>query len=492
MKPDCQDSAPRIEHDLQRRMQVLLDASHEAGTGIDDAGFITDWNRQAELLFGWRREEIFGESLALILIPSRFHASHYAGMAHFLATGEGQVLDRRMEVQALHRNGSELTLEMTITALPPGGRSTFLAFMRGLSNTVATERALTELAMQDALTGLSNCRAFMTHLDAAMARARRSGRLLALLYLDIDHFKSINDNLGHAMGDSLLSLFSVRLKAHVREIDLVSRLGGDEFTVILEALQSRADAEIVAAKLVQIMTERFDIPALTVRVSISLGLAFYEGGDMSTDHLISLADQAMYQAKRSGRNTWRTHNDEVEAIARVPHTLTGFIARSPGEASRERFLNDAVAVIRTHLGMDVAFISEFTGGYRMFRHVDAADPNPPLHVDQGDPLADSYCQRVVDGRLPELILDAFDYPAAMELPATRLLPVRGHLSVPITLPDGRVYGTLCCFSYTPDTTLNARDLNLMRVFADLAARHIEYHDAVPKLLETKTDRPPNG
>jgi diguanylate cyclase (GGDEF) domain len=392
-----------------------------------------------------------------------------------------------MEVQALHRNGGEITLEMTLTALPGCGNSRFFAFLRDLSSSVATERALFDMAMHDALTGVSNRRGFMTQLDGAMARTRRSGRLLALLYMDIDHFKSINDDLGHATGDALLLAFSARLKTQVRAVDWVSRLGGDEFTVILEALTAREDAEIVAQKLVQAMAERYVLPALTIRVTTSVGLAFYEGGDMTPDRLISLADQAMYQAKRSGRNTWQVYSDEAQEVVRVSHALTDFIGRSPGEASRERFLNDAVAVIRAHLQMDVAFISEFTGGQRIFRHIDAAASDPPIQVDTGGPLADSYCKRVVDGRLPELIQDAYDHPVALELPATRLLPVRSHLSVPIRLGDGRVYGTLCCFSYTADTTLNDRDINLMRVFAELVARHIEYHEVVPQIAESPGD-----
>jgi diguanylate cyclase (GGDEF)-like protein len=389
-----------------------------------------------------------------------------------------------MEVQALHRNGNEITLEMTLTALPGRGSSAFFAFMRDLSAGVATERALIEIAMQDALTGLANRRAFMTHLEGAMARTRRNGRLLALLYMDIDHFKSINDDLGHATGDALLLAFGLRLKAQVREVDWVSRLGGDEFTVILEALQSRADAEAIADKLVAAMAQRYEVPNMAIRVTTSMGLAFYEEGDMTADRLISLADQAMYQAKRGGRNTWRAHSDEVETVTRVSHALTDFMGRSPGEASRERFLNDAVAVIRAHLAMDVAFISEFTGGQRIFRHIDAGGTHAPIQVDHGDPLEDSYCQRVVDGRLPELMPDAHAFPAALELAATRALPVHGHLSVPIRLCDGRVYGTLCCFSYTPDHTLNERDVNLLRVFAELVARHIQYHEVMPQRVES--------
>lgn len=142
---------------------------------------------------------------------------------------------------------------------------------------------------------------------------------------------------------------------------------------------------------------------------------------------------------------------------------------APTHASLQRLLG----AIRQHLEMDVAFVSEFTNGNRVFRQVDSQHPNNPVKVDGSDPLEASYCQRVVDGRLPELMHDARQNPVAATLPVTFELPVGAHLSVPIRLEDGSVYGTFCCFRFTPDQTLDQRDLNMMRVFADVAAKLIE-------------------
>lgn len=136
-------------------------------------------------------------------------------------------------------------------------------------------------------------------------------------------------------------------------------------------------------------------------------------------------------------------------------------------------LQRCLRAIRSHLGMEVAFISEFSQGQRIFRHVDALPGAPPLRVGTGDPLEDSYCQRVIDGRLPELITDARQLPEAQTLPVTQSLPVGAHLSVPLRFSNGQVYGTLCCFSRQPDTSLSLRDLALLRVCADMAAEHIE-------------------
>lgn len=129
-------------------------------------------------------------------------------------------------------------------------------------------------------------------------------------------------------------------------------------------------------------------------------------------------------------------------------------------------------LVRQNLGLDVAFIGEFVGDRRIFRHVDAAVPGL-VREGEADLLEESYCARVVDGRLPELIPDTAGVPEAQRMPATRALPVGAHLSVPIRLSNGMVYGTFCCFGHSPDHSLNARDLAMLRTFAGLVAQRID-------------------
>lgn len=136
-------------------------------------------------------------------------------------------------------------------------------------------------------------------------------------------------------------------------------------------------------------------------------------------------------------------------------------------------LQQVLRALRKHLGMQIAFIGEFRDGRRVFRYVDADGERGPVSVGDSDPLEDSYCQRVVDGRLPGLIHDAADLLEARALPATTALPVGAHLSVPICLSDGSVYGTLCCFSTAPDEALSQRDLALMAALAELVAMQID-------------------
>jgi EAL domain-containing protein (putative c-di-GMP-specific phosphodiesterase class I) len=152
------------------------------------------------------------------------------------------------------------------------------------------------------------------------------------------------------------------------------------------------------------------------------------------------------------------------------------------DGAGDRFLQEIMTAVRTHLGMDVAFIAKFEGGQRVFTHVSASGA-APVEPGNSGPLEESYCQRVVDGRLPQLIRNAADEPAARELPATMTLPVGAHLSIPLHLRDGSVYGTFCCFSYTPDYSLNARDAGFMRVFAAMVANQLELAEVVRRERE---------
>ena len=120
-------------------------------------------------------------------------------------------------------------------------------------------------------------------------------------------------------------------------------------------------------------------------------------------------------------------------------------------------LCEALRSVRSHLGMDVAFVAEMVQGLRVFRHVDGRSDPMPICVGGADPLSDSYCQRVIDGRLPQLIPDTSKLPEAVALPITAILSIGSYISVPIRFSDGRLYGTFCCFSSKPDGTLNERD-----------------------------------
>lgn len=142
-------------------------------------------------------------------------------------------------------------------------------------------------------------------------------------------------------------------------------------------------------------------------------------------------------------------------------------------SSTDRILHDALKSVREIFNMQVAFISKFENGYRTFSHVDSQPGFRPIKPGDSNPLEESYCQRVVDGRLPELMTDASLYPEAMNIPETKAIPVGAHISVPIRFREGKIYGTFCCFSSTPDNTLDSKSLEYFRCFSDFVGRVIE-------------------
>ena len=184
----------------------------------------------------------------------------------------------------------------------------------------------------------------------------------------------------------------------------------------------------------------------------------------------------------------RPYNSQSSIDSDKPERLAAIILGNAKAKSLDDILHDALRAIRLHLGMDVAFVSEFVNGRRIFRHIDTHLDSPPIRVGDSHPLDESYCQRVIDGRLPELMRNAVLVPAALELPVTIALPVGAHMSVPIRLRDGRLFGTFCCFSFTADPTLQDRDLVMMRAFADFAGQQIDRHLAVERHRNEVRDR----
>ncbi|MGI9584345.1 MAG: diguanylate cyclase domain-containing protein, partial [Acidimicrobiia bacterium] len=168
-----------------------------------------------------------------------------------------------------------------------------------------TDRRIGYLAQYDQLTGLINRTIFQDRLASAIARARRDGGLVTVMFLDIDGFKDINDRFGHAVGDELLRQIAARLVECLRESDTVARLGGDEFTVILEGGKRVEDAGQVASKILQAIATPFSVGARELVVTTSIGISVYPLDGDTHEELVKGADTAMYQSKAAGRNTYQ-------------------------------------------------------------------------------------------------------------------------------------------------------------------------------------------
>lgn len=169
------------------------------------------------------------------------------------------------------------------------------------------EERLTYLAQYDQLTGLVNRTLFRDRLVQAMARSKRLQQPLGLMLLDLDRFKAVNDTLGHDVGDRLLKAVATRLQGCVREVDTVARMGGDEFTIILEGLSCESDISIVARRITESLAEPFHLKEHEASIGVSIGITVYPSDDSEIDQLLKHADAAMYRAKQRGGNSFQFH-----------------------------------------------------------------------------------------------------------------------------------------------------------------------------------------
>lgn len=300
------------EQELRKReaeLQMVLQNANDAYVCIDHNGVIRDWNQQAEQTFGWSSQEAIGRRLDEMIIPVTMREAHRAGLRHYLATGELNVLNRRMELTAVRRDGTPLPVEVRVSPLSIDGKTIFSAFLHDITERKQVEAIREHEATHDPLTGLLNRRGMFDLLSQAIARVKRTRASLALLFIDLDGFKQINDTHGHEAGDAVLREVAARLQASIRQTDTAARLGGDEFTVILENIKHGIpDANMLAQKILETLQHPIQLDSVTATISASIGISMHHPDDeRSADQLVNAADSAMYTAKHAGKNQVCVH-----------------------------------------------------------------------------------------------------------------------------------------------------------------------------------------
>ncbi|MDH6164876.1 diguanylate cyclase (GGDEF)-like protein/PAS domain S-box-containing protein [Variovorax boronicumulans] len=282
----------------EARLRTVADALPMRVAYIDAEERYRFNNLAYERGFGLSRDQIQGHTVRELLGEPAYQTVQ----PHIRAALAGETVTFQSEVA---KSDSYWCYEAQYIPQPAVNDETIVGFhavITDITRQKLEEKRLVNLAQIDPLTGLVNRAAFDMRLAEAMERARAAGALMALMYLDIDGFKKINDQFGHQTGDELLRGFAGRLSQALRSGDVCARLGGDEFTVILESLPD-ADAGVsVAAKLIKAMQVPFVIEERTIVISTSIGLTFYQGGSATTGALVKQADEMLYQAKGAGRN----------------------------------------------------------------------------------------------------------------------------------------------------------------------------------------------
>jgi diguanylate cyclase (GGDEF)-like protein/PAS domain S-box-containing protein len=286
----------------EQRIRTIADALPAMVGYIDAQQRFIFANAEYERVYGRQRNEVVGRTLRDIIGEEK-----YERRKPYI---ERALHGERVSFEDAYGEDEEYSC-LQVTYIPQLGEDSAEVLgvhmmVQDITSTKVEETRLVNLAEVDSLTGLSNRAGFLNRLGRAMARSDDQKTLMALMYLDIDDFKRVNDTYGHATGDSLLRAFATRLSATLRASDVVGRLGGDEFTAITEGVKRPEYAAAVAAKVVSVMRRPFILPRenLSLSVSASIGLAFYHGTGLTTDELLKEADAGLYKSKEAGRNTY--------------------------------------------------------------------------------------------------------------------------------------------------------------------------------------------
>ncbi|HKJ89396.1 MAG TPA: PAS domain S-box protein, partial [Gammaproteobacteria bacterium] len=303
--------------DSESRYRALFEGSPDAIILLQGGGF-HEVNTAAVKVFGCgSREGLYGKTPEELSPPTQPDGSDSGELAR-------QRMEEALETGHAHfewvhtriDSGQEFPADVLLSRMELRGEPTLLAVVRDITRRKQAEEQLAHWAYHDVLTGLPNRRWIQEALEKARHRARRDHRLVGLLFVDLDHFKDVNDSLGHQWGDALLREVAGRLGELVRAGDVVARLSGDEFGVLLEELEDKGAAALAADRVIQGLSHPFEVAGQSIQVTASVGIGLLPHNGGGEEDLFAEADAAMYRAKQEGRNTYWFFTEDLTAQAR--------------------------------------------------------------------------------------------------------------------------------------------------------------------------------
>lgn len=295
--------AEQALRESEEKFRAMANTSYDAIVVIDARDTVVFWNDAAERMFGYSVQEAIGSPFHELATLAGDRRKAYAGLAYFAATGKGSVVGSINELMAVRKDGSIFPVERSVNAFQSQGQWYAVGILRDITQRKEAERQLTLLATTDSLTGLNNRRNFRVLGQQALEHSKRYSEPLSLIIFDVDRFKVVNDTHGHEAGDAVLRALTACCRECFRQVDILGRLGGEEFAVCLP--QTDADAAVrVAERFRETVAARpMATPqSVDVRITVSLGVAALNAPMDSLDDLLKRADTAMYLAKSKGRN----------------------------------------------------------------------------------------------------------------------------------------------------------------------------------------------
>jgi len=302
-----QESERLLRESEERFRNTLEHAAVGIGVASTDGRFIVV-NPSLCKILGYTREEL----LQLTFFELTHPDDKAKTLEHAKKLLDGQINAYQLEKLYQHKNGQPVWVQVTVSLLrdSSGAPLNFIGQVEDITERKRCQEEIRQLAYYDVLTCLPNRRLLLDRLNQTLAQAQRHQRSLAVMFLDLDRFKEINDTLGHDIGDELLKEVAKRLELCVRGGDTVSRQGGDEFVIILSEISQQQDAALVAEKILEVLSSTITIQGHKLKITTSIGIVIYTV-DSADDamKLLKKADVAMYQAKGAGRNTFRFYSD---------------------------------------------------------------------------------------------------------------------------------------------------------------------------------------
>ncbi|MBU2591055.1 MAG: EAL domain-containing protein [Nitrospinae bacterium] len=307
----------------------ISSSAKDAIITIDSGCYISYWNEAAENMFGYKAEEIMADKKFIDIVADK--ELFVRLFERMLEEEEETDIGQHVELAALRRNGSKFPVELSASVIKIENNSSLVMIIRDLTQRKEIEKKLESIAYYDSLTGLPNRMLLFDRLGQVIRQAKRDENSLGLLFVDLDHFKSINDTLGHHIGDMLLKETANRLTSSVREFDTVARLGGDEFAVVFSNISDSATLASVAEKIIAAVSSPYHLRDYVCSIGASVGISIYPDDGTNVTALLKNADTAMYRAKEGGGNNYQFCTTAIKEEVLARFRLEGELRRAVSE-----------------------------------------------------------------------------------------------------------------------------------------------------------------
>ncbi len=303
-----------IAENSAQHIKAILNAISDVLVTLDAKGNILTCNYAARSMFGYTADEIIGKNLLFLVNTSQIISE--SDIEKFILNIENNAQLRQQDGTGHKKNGSTFPVEINIQKVNISEQDQFTLVISDVTERHEAELLIREMALHDSLTGLANRNLLQQRLDDTMRMAERVRNKIAVMFLDLDGFKAVNDIFGHATGDKLLRIVASRLESCAREVDTVARIGGDEFAIIYTNINDAKDITKTANRVLESIKKPIIIDGNSHTIGTSIGVSFFPIDSKNPDELFRMADVALYQAKRDGKSVYRLYNTKMDAQAK--------------------------------------------------------------------------------------------------------------------------------------------------------------------------------